>query len=494
MATSKIKLFFDEVISIPSRQTIFSRIPRIIYIRDFSTLASTSSTWYSPLLSAVRQRRQGDISQPALPVCNPTTIIFGITPPITASAAPASPSSPGGHGLVHFFMNRSHSSSHVHPPSKHGKSDWCENELAEKARERRLKDRLRKWERGEVAIQDLPSLALDEECEEIGNDSERPGSGIVVIGSPGTSSLPSLPPFFGHALSARAVANRGSSEPEGNSRFFRTSILVPRVRSLVQERACRVSRRREINELTIRMGVGMVGGTLSNREELVKTGVSDERQSKTEGQVAEDSLLLDEQKMWDDWGERIEVWPNVRQIADRAVGSVVATTITAASGKTEKREAIIVPWSAVHKAWVTQRSSRDLRKAWMKESSQKSVRDQQDEDDEEEDDDNEEHMDEVVERVKQDPDLDQHEQRLLSCIVDSGKTDRNSNLDSFDCWLKRRCQHHLVKSIYRHIPLTQCELLCPCLCYIPLHFNKASLKSMGCLDVFYSALQEPERH
>ena len=45
----------------------------------------------------------------------------------------------------------------------------------------------------------------------------------------------------------------------------------------------------------------------------------------------------------------------------------------------------------------------------------------EDVDDERGDQQKKKHVDDVIERVKNDQDLDTHEQRLLSCIVDAGK-------------------------------------------------------------------------
>jgi hypothetical protein len=426
---SKIKTFFDELVNIPSPQpesSAASKRPRIIYIRDFATLASTSSTWYPPLLSAVRQRRKGAMSRPSSPISNPMTIVFGITPSLAAPASSGSLSDSGGNsGLTSLLMNRSQSPNFGNSSSRPSKSDWSEDEVSEKAREKRLRERLRRWEKGDAAIHDeLPTLSADHDGGEDGHGpSHRPE--IVVMGAPSqgaVGSISGLPPQIRSILAARAMGSRSGSEPDGHASFFRTSILVPSVRSPIQERACRVSRRREINELTIRMGIGAVGGILAKRD--VNTEVRDaagKGDKMHEDPLEETSPQGDYDKMWEDWGKRIEVWPNVLQIADRAVGSVVATwPPVSLSGKTEKStlDPTPIPWSALQKAWAAQRSSRDLRKAWLKHSSRKPVQGQKKDDDEDED--VEVMVDEVVEKIKHDPDLDQHEQRLLPCIVDSG--------------------------------------------------------------------------
>ena len=118
-------------------------------------------------------------------------------------------------------------------------------------------------------------------------------------------------------------------------------------------------------------------------------------------------------------GNKLELWSEVRHVADRAVGSVLAAT----PGVPRRRstlEPTPVPWSAVVNAWQAARNTQTLRKAWAKAcSNTKAAREQDEEDDEAED--AEENGDEIIERVKSDPDLDPHEQRLLPTIVSSGK-------------------------------------------------------------------------
>ena len=128
--------------------------------------------------------------------------------------------------------------------------------------------------------------------------------------------------------------------------------------------------------------------------------------------------------MWESWGQRIEEWAGVKRIADRAVGSVVGDiTADVAAAKRDKAalDPTFVPWSVVQQAWAAQRASKELRKSWMRETSGKTTTLEKEDAEELGRAEREAAaVDEVVERVKQDPELDQHEQRLLSCIVDSG--------------------------------------------------------------------------
>ncbi|KAG1754494.1 hypothetical protein EDB19DRAFT_1969664, partial [Suillus lakei] len=407
---NRIKTFFDDLVNMPSPNdpnaagASTTRRPRIIYVRDFPVLASASATWYPHLLSAVRQRRIGPLARQSSPVHSPMSIIFGITPPIAPTHASASMSAssagPSQHGLVNVVGRRRSPHSATSTPPRSGVADWGEDDAAERAREKRLKDRLRRWEKdGDAALlQDLPALSTRPEEPE----GEHGPRGVVVIGGS------SMPPMLESMIAQRGMAN-GSSAPESEvtTPFFRASVLVPGVRLQAEERLCRTSRRREINELAMRMGVGAVGGVLERAEAVEGKGEGERQKGSNED-------------MWEDWSNHFEAWTSVRQIADRAVGSVVSS-----SGLPQQMklglEPTAVPWATVHRAWAAQRTAHSLRKSFMRDSAAKIVK-QKDAEEEHEDEEGEEtegeKVDEVVERVRQDPYLEQHEQRLLSCIVD----------------------------------------------------------------------------
>ena len=74
-----------------------------------------------------------------------------------------------------------------------------------------------------------------------------------------------------------------------------------------------------------------------------------------------------------------------------------------------------IPWSIVQNSWLAQKTIGDRRKLWVKEVAPSAGVDEEDQANEAQ-----VEIDEVVERVKNDNDLDAHEQRLLPCIVDSG--------------------------------------------------------------------------
>lgn len=495
---NRIKAFFDDLVNFPSPGQ--HTRPRLIYIRDFPTLAPTAPTWYPHLLSAVRARRTGPIARPSSSVACPMTIICGITPPlvgqnsgnIPASSTGAYPVSgshlPGG-GRRRHTSRPAPSAAHGVSPSagSQSPSEWGEDDHATHARERRLRQRLRRWEHGGdgALLEDVSRLLA-------ANPMGASGTALTQS-SPFSQSSPSpfaMPPYpSSEADPSRPIVlvgstpldvtgggmggeGEGGDNPAGSAggaptfgRFFRASVVLPSVRDVGVERQCRMARRREVNELAMRMGVGGVGGVLEEdtgairysegaavedrveenddlreREEKVVSVQSDAKADTRSGSCAPESNLEgvptgtssqppEEHEMWADWSTCVEPWSSIRQIADRAVGSVVAAQQPASSPLyAPGLEPTAVSWSAIHRAWAAQRSSRSLRKAWTKDARVRVPRgplheygaeeDGEEFDGEEAEEGRERVVDEVVEAIKQDKDLDPHEERLLGCIVD----------------------------------------------------------------------------
>src|SRR6201999_4272469 len=100
------KVFFEEVVNLPSPTVPSSSEgpsepsvrPRLIYIRDYHTLAAYRHIWFGALLSAVRARRQGPINRASSPVANPMVIIYGFTPPLMGSNGTSSTSAGANEG------------------------------------------------------------------------------------------------------------------------------------------------------------------------------------------------------------------------------------------------------------------------------------------------------------------------------------------------------------------------------------------------------------
>ena len=372
---SNWETFFETIVNLPSlsegsENTLKNR-PRLIYIRDFPILAPSSSVWYPPLLAAVRNRRKGPISRPSSVVPSPTTIIFGLSsplaPPYSSSSSTSSLRSSEGGKSENF-------------------DDWNESETAELAREERFRTKVKKWYGNTRAVFDeCPKLFTKQESRD---NSLKP---IVVIGSP------SVPSGFPSSLGLPSI-RFGLKEPDGDtsSQFFRFSAILPKSITSSKLRDARVNRRREINELIIRMELGAIGGVLESMPpELTLTNEPGSETSQTQTS----SPLC---KMWEKWGNEIEEWENVREIADRAMGSVMV--LQHLPGKKLTLEPTLVPWTTLQTAWVARQSwqdNADLIAAEELESPSKA-----------------DGNDKVVESIKDDPDLDSHERRLISCIVD----------------------------------------------------------------------------
>ena len=411
---SGLRVFFDDLINVsappppPSGDMdesppAPSRRPRIIYIKDYPTLAASSSVWYPALLAAVRQRRQGVISRSTSPVQNPTAIVFGISPSFLVPEGHHHAPAPSIQG-VNLVSNRSSGGAAPAAAALKSQNEYGEDSNSEKAREKRIQRRLKRWARGNS--EDLPRLySAGEDSAEGDGPKGRPN--VVVLGQEG---FPGLPPFLGSAFS-RALAGRSHGSPESDNRlgFFRTSLVFPTVRSLPQERESRMARRREINELVMRMGVAQVGGVLDELEDI-----PDPADESLEGGEHDKTRI----QLWEHWGRTVEVWPNVQRIADRAVGSVMAAS-RAYLPSNRSLDPTHVPWSAVFDAWAADRSTQDLWKTlFATPPSGKLPRENEEEERAEVED--EADVDEIIEKLRRNPDLDEHEQRLLGCIVDTG--------------------------------------------------------------------------
>jgi hypothetical protein len=394
-ASAQTRAFFDALLALPGSTP---GAPRLVYVRDTPTLAPSSAAWYPHLLAAARARRQGTAARAAAHVAHPTVLVFGCTPPLAGAGAgidePPAPS------IVNLLTAARGAGGSGPAPPRARSGAWGEDDAGDAARAARLRVRLRKWERGGTGAlaDELPALDAEE-------GEPAPPRGMVVLGGAG-GGLPG-------ALSSLLRGAGGGRRPveDAGGRFFRSAVLVPRVREAERERACRVARRREINELTMRMGVGAVGGVLSRMEDRPAEETPAAEGAADDATTAAADAPLDAEpsaaaRMWDDWGRRLEAWTTVRQIADRALGAALAGG--APAGVLEPTG---VAWGAVHAAWAAQRGARDVRKAWAGGAGEK---------EDVADDAPAVEADELVERVKSDPDLDQHEQRLLGCIVDAG--------------------------------------------------------------------------
>jgi hypothetical protein len=397
-SSSKAEAFFDDLVNLSAPSALDAngvdlespKRPRIIYIRDFSTIASSAPSWWPALLAAVRSRRQGPISRPSSSVTNPTTIIFGITPPLFEHPPPTPPSPPAF--LSMLMGNRP-------PPSAKPVRQDTWDEEDHRARERRLKERVKKWERGDAWIrEELPKFNNSPGSSTGGGMS---GVGVVMGGKvvqlPGGGRMM----IDGGSLREDDEAG-GSGESDG---YFRIVGLVPAERDLAQERNARLYRRQEINELVLRMAVGSVGGALAQPTD--RDG--------------------DLRSLMEEWGKRLQEWGPMKEIADGALAWTLHNTGEVADSSSLNPTE--VPWFAVNDAWEESRFQKRFRKDWVEESAASGRREfvvgegeakETEEDSADEGAAEDESYDEVIENIKRDPDLDPHEQRLLGCIVNTG--------------------------------------------------------------------------
>jgi hypothetical protein len=390
---SRLDLFFESLVNMPCPEDLLGPTtglrPRLIYIRDFPTLAPSSSSWYPSLLNAVRQRRRG-LSRPYTSA--PVTIIFGMSPSI---ANPVNENSPGSKTSLFSLLMSRNLPSHL---SQGGKldvaNDFSESDNAQAAREKRLLSRLRKWDKNPAALHaEFPKLRTRTEGRE-----GSPLPGIILIGGPNGSS--SMDPS-GMAIDVSAA----HPEEDHGSQFFRSTVLVPRSRSLLDERNSRMSRRRQINELTMRMGIGAIGGVIESSPAFPE---SEDVSSPSEAPKT---------PMWEEWGNKLESWSSVRKISDRAIGSVLVQQYGL---KYEKKSSVVtlVSWNAVQSAWMACNQLGMTRAMWLKETFGDKMDTKGDHEDKT--------LrapgstsDQVVENLRNDPDLDPYEARLLPCIVDA---------------------------------------------------------------------------
>ncbi|KLO12599.1 AAA-domain-containing protein [Schizopora paradoxa] len=423
-ASSKAKAFFDNIINIPSPDPEKNR-PRIIYIRDYPLLAPSASSWYPSLLASVRQRRQGPIARPTSPVANPVTIIFGMTPPMMQSSSPASSSSagkgkrPSPQALLGLLNSRQPSDIVVSPPQKPSRHEG-DSEDAEKARERRLRDRMMRWMKEDPSFYDdlppLPDLVSES------TPSSAPVPSGVIVGSP---MMGGLPPGISAAIQSMIGGSMSNDNRDGdrdaddvnNTQYFRTSVIIPEVRNVAEEREARNFRRIELNLLITRMALGELGARIDETDPgEIYESLSPPREGELAGEGGKkiiEEMLWD--SMWRDWAEHIQPWSIAKHIADTAVGIMLASN-GLHRAKTLP-DSLPIPWTVITHVWRSTQLRKDCRKdalkqAWSKvEGSQKLFEDTEENEQVE--------SDRVVEDVKENPDLSAHERRLLSCIVDS---------------------------------------------------------------------------
>ncbi|KAG8712790.1 hypothetical protein FRC08_014106 [Ceratobasidium sp. 394] len=176
--------------------------------------------------------------------------------------------------------------------------------------------------------------------------------------------------------------------------YFRVCIVAPATRSSKLERAAREKRRRELNELMLRMMVGAKGGEIGS-------GAAPE--SEEDGDLVKG------------WAERLVESDALKDVVDRALGMAMLADLEQGE---EEQEKVLVSWAQLQDSWKAKHSGDEERKAWT--AADGSDDEGSDEEKKKEDEEEKPPVDEVIEKVKA-ADLDEYEQRLVGCIVDVGK-------------------------------------------------------------------------
>lgn len=435
----KMKAFFDELLSLtnplppadPSaavdKDTDAFRRPRIVYVRDFPHISDHVPAWFPALQAAVKSRRQGPMSRPTSPVTGPTVIILGSTPPLAPvpQQPSSSASSQSATSSILSLLAAAGGRAPSAPKTTRPKQSWAEDDR--KSRERRVKERLRRWQNGNEALLDfMPPFSTSSIPTSVG----RRGSGFGSSSSP-PEIMVGDSVFVPVGRGASSSSRPSTSEDSDTDGYFRVVGLVPRTRNEGLERRSRLSRRLKINELALKLAVSEAGGVLTGSPAVSLTGLEptvDVSVSSSPIPTAESSLpppsvsielpTFSPSAFINSCLLTLKPWRELKLVADAVVGSVLSSSVSERGIQPQDSsiEPTRVTWDQVVRSIDSSAESASLRSAWIDgvNVEEGSAAEKPEEIPVPE-------VDEVLEAVKKDPDLDQHEQRLLGCIVDPSK-------------------------------------------------------------------------
>ncbi|QRV80902.1 AAA family ATPase [Ceratobasidium sp. AG-Ba] len=414
---------------------------RIVYIRDYGLLAHRVDTWFPPLYSALRTLRAQGLG-PSSPITIPTTVVFGMSPRIS-SVFPTGAESGGC------------TCDQCRPPSQ----DW--DESATKERAKRLKALKEKWDKGTI-LNELPAfkillkipksvLEAEKESElpkqETKDDDkavEKPDAAVEqttekeapqekadvedkdkveeekIQENDKTEKKEEPKPEAKEKTEGSedtSDSDSDSDEPDESSThfelaingYFRSCVIAPAKRNSKLERAARENRRKELNELMVRMTIGVKGGQMEAAPAPipVKDEVKDkESEVKDEDKSKEDDIMHG-------WDERILSMDALKNVVNRALETAMLS-----NEDDNHQELIRITWTQLQDAWKAKKKIDEERKAWTKTGEDSDEEHTSEDDDEKKED--KPPVDEVVEKVKS-ADLDEYEKRLIGCIVDVAK-------------------------------------------------------------------------
>ncbi|QRV80905.1 AAA family ATPase [Ceratobasidium sp. AG-Ba] len=365
-----LEIFWKKVVDSNPLASESSRRSRIIYIRDFGLLAPRVDTWFPPLYTAVRAHRTNGLG-PDSPITHPTAIIFGVCPRVS-SILPS--------------LGSSHRRRWYSTPSP---KEWDED--ATKERAKRLKELKDKCDAGTL-LQDLPSF---------------------------TPRVKVLKP---NPVKAEGEKDKSESSEEKVyteyklDGYFRSCVVAPPTSNAKLERTTRENRRKELNELMVRMAVGVKGGEIEGGVAPVPVVEEDPEKKEDEAKEVDKDKATDKDKtenkdeekddhMMQRWAQRLVGPDSLNAVIDRAL------EVAELSNEDEEQEHIKISWTQLQDAWLAIKNGDDGLKTWAKSDTP---------DSEEKKEDEKGPVDEIVEEVKS-ADLDKYERRLLPCIVDVAK-------------------------------------------------------------------------
>ncbi|KAF8321679.1 AAA-domain-containing protein [Clavulina sp. PMI_390] len=422
ISAQRVKAFFDDLLNLtgpaspdaPEKDIDALRRPRIVYVRNYAHIAEHVPAWFPGLQAAVRARRQGPMARPTSPVTGPTVIVLGSCPPLSEGPAPH-PAPRMSSNILSLIANGGRVPPPPKPPAQ--MQSWSEKDRL--SRERRLKDRLRRWQRGaEALLEDIPPFYP--------SSSSSPTAGRRPPGSPemALGNLIAIP--FG-----RPAGEGSGSEASPTDGYFRVVGLVPRARNERLERYTRMRKRLKANELALKLAVAEAGGNLvgtptPDLESVVETlEAAEHHDSSTEGSTnasatfPEPPSITRPVSFTDSCLYTFKPWRELKRVADSVVGAALSAH-AAEKGLVAVDPSIeptTVTWDQVSRSVESNAESTSLRNAWIQGLS--SFKDLEDPLGAQAVSDGPMPVvDEVIEAVRKDPDLDQHEQRLLGCIVD----------------------------------------------------------------------------
>lgn len=434
ISAQRVKAFFDDLLNLPSSSSSSSssdkdaesmRRPRIVYVRNYPHIADHVPTWFPGLQAAVRARRQGPMARPTSPVTGPTVIILGSSPPIQEDPPSRSPSRPSS-----SIMGLLQAAGRIPPPPKPPTNELSWSETDRKSRERRLKERLRKWQKGHEGLaEEIPPFVPPSNPSGASSSGRRMGMMPELSLGSNVIAIP-----FGQSSSEGPGSLSSSIVSEG---YFRVVGLVPRTRDENMERKGRMAYRLKFNSLALKLAVSEAGGDLGGRpvvsiDSVAKTLETTPTESSDQDPVeanlvasAKEHHSTQSLPFLESCLINIKSWRELRVVADAVVGA--ALSASASERGLQALDSSIDPtpvtWEQVTRSVESTAESNSLRTAWIdginspKDTEGASVSGEPSEESVPVPE-----VDEVLEAVRKDPDLDQHEQRLLGCIVDPGKS------------------------------------------------------------------------